>query len=114
MLCTYGPLLGILIVRLCLVRRFPLSDFEVLLLALYLGAGMAYALYLTRIRYRLPFDWLLIALDAIFLARMIAGWSASREERSSTTGASPERSARNQASGGLLISPEHPVGAQQA
>jgi hypothetical protein len=33
---------------------------------------MAYAVYFTRIRFRLPFDWLLIAVDALFLARVLA------------------------------------------
>ena len=73
MLFTYGPLLALLVVRLMLIRRLPLTDLEVLFLSLYLAAGMAYAIFFTRIRYRLPFDWLLIALDAIFVARVIAG-----------------------------------------
>jgi 4-amino-4-deoxy-L-arabinose transferase-like glycosyltransferase len=90
MACTYGPLLGILILRLLLVRRFPLSSLEVLFLALYVGAGMVYAIFLTRIRYRLPFDWLLIALDAIFVARVIAGWSALPEHRSPAKGVTYE------------------------
>ena len=47
-----------------------------LLLALYLGGGMAYAVYFTRIRFRLPFDWLLIIVDALFLARALARWRA--------------------------------------
>jgi hypothetical protein len=71
MLLGYGVLFGLLVVRLALVRRIPLSALEVLLLALYLGAGLAYAVYFTRIRFRLPFDWLLIALDALFLARVL-------------------------------------------
>ena len=78
MFLTYVPLLSLLIVRLFLIRRFPLSDIEVLMIALYLAAGMAYAIYFTRIRYRLPFDWLLIALDAIFLAQVIANGAAQR------------------------------------
>ena len=72
MLLGYGLLMSILAVRLALARRDPLSSLEVLLLALYLGAGMAYAVYFTRIRFRLPFDWLLIVVDALFLARVVA------------------------------------------
>ena len=72
MVLGYGLLMSILAVRLSLSRRFPFSSLEVLLLALYLGGGMAYAVYFTRIRFRLPFDWLLIAVDALFLARVLA------------------------------------------
>jgi hypothetical protein len=74
MLVGYGLLTSILAVRLVLVRRDPLSSLEVLLLVLYLGGGLAYALYFTRIRFRLPFDWLLVAVDALFLARVVARW----------------------------------------
>ncbi|RPH66737.1 MAG: hypothetical protein EHM78_22945 [Myxococcaceae bacterium] len=76
MLLGYGLLASILAVRLALARRDPLSSLEVLLLALYLGGGMAYAVYFTRIRFRLPFDWLLIVVDALFLARALARWRA--------------------------------------
>lgn len=76
MLLGYGLLTSILAVRLALARRDRLSSLEVLLLALYLGGGVAYAVYFTRIRFRLPFDWLLIAVDALFLARVLARWRA--------------------------------------
>lgn len=72
MVLGYGLLMSILAVRLALARRLPFSSLEVLLLVLYLGGGMAYAVYFTRIRSRLPFDWLLIAVDALFLARVLA------------------------------------------
>jgi len=71
MVLTYGLLIGILLLRLVTVRRHPLTGLEGLLLALYVGGGMAYALYFTRIRFRLPFDWLLVAVDALFLARLL-------------------------------------------
>jgi len=71
MIFTYGLLIGILLLRFVLVRRYPFSRLEVRLLALYVGGGMAYAVYFTRIRFRLPFDWLLIALDALFLAQLL-------------------------------------------
>jgi 4-amino-4-deoxy-L-arabinose transferase-like glycosyltransferase len=76
MLVGYGLLMSLLAVRLALARRDPPSSLELLLLALYLGGGMAYAVYFTRIRFRLPFDWLLIAIDALFLARVMARWRA--------------------------------------
>jgi Dolichyl-phosphate-mannose-protein mannosyltransferase len=80
MLFSYGLLLGILLFRLLRLARHPLSGLEALLIALYLGGGLAYAVCFTRIRFRLPFDWLLIALDALFLARLISP-SAVHEQR---------------------------------
>ena len=82
MLISYGLLLGILGLRLALLRRHPIDALEGLILALYLGGGLVYAMYFTRIRFRLPFDWLLIALDAIFLARLLQrpGYPTSTEQ----------------------------------
>lgn len=77
MVLGYGLLMSIGIVRLALARRDRLTPLEVLLLALYVGGGMAYAVYFSRIRFRLPFDWLLIGLDAMFLGRLL---SAPRSE----------------------------------
>jgi hypothetical protein len=78
MLLGYGLLLAILLLRLAFFRRQPLCALEALLLALYLGGGMAYAIWFTRIRFRLPFDWLLIAVDAMFVARLLGGPVAER------------------------------------
>jgi len=72
MVLGYGLLMSILIIRLALARRDRLTSLEVLLLALYVGGGMAYAVYFSRIRFRLPFDWLLIGLDAMFVARLLS------------------------------------------
>ena len=81
MLLTYGPLLLVLVLRLALFRRYPMTSWEVLLLALYVGGGAAYAVYLTRIRYRLPFDWLLIAMNAIFIGQVLQARLRSRDTR---------------------------------
>jgi hypothetical protein len=78
MLSSYGILLGLLLVRLVLWRRFPFAGLELLLLWLYIGGGLAYAIYFTRIRFRLPFDWLLIAMDAIFVSQLFLGWISAR------------------------------------
>lgn len=67
MLATYGPLLALLAVRLALIRRWPPSRFEWCCIALYLANAPLDALGMTRIRYRLPFDLLLIAVVAVFL-----------------------------------------------
>jgi hypothetical protein len=65
-------------VRVVLWRRFPFAGLELLLLWLYIGGGLAYAVYFTRIRFRLPFDWLLIAMDAIFVSQLLLGWISAR------------------------------------
>jgi hypothetical protein len=73
MLLTYGPLLGLFILRLILVRRFPLARFERLLLLLYFTNIPLAALFITRVRYRLPFDLLMIAVVAMFVSQRPSG-----------------------------------------
>jgi hypothetical protein len=67
MFFTYYPLLFLAVLRLFFHRRYPLSTTEVFLYALYLGGALLGALFFTRIRFRLPYDTLLIAIGAIFL-----------------------------------------------
>lgn len=64
MLVTWGPLLLLFFLRLALFRRFPLSFAEVLLAGLYILNAAVVSLFFTRIRFRIPMDWLLIAVDA--------------------------------------------------
>ncbi|MBE9562565.1 MAG: glycosyltransferase family 39 protein [Proteobacteria bacterium] len=77
MLATYGTLLGLLIIRLLLFVRYKVSRFELLLLSLYVCSGLIYAIFFTRIRFRLPFDFLLIGMVAIFLDNVITTWQNS-------------------------------------
>ena len=71
MLISYGPLLLAFIIRLFFSRIFKLSSLEVLFVILYLGSALLSALFFTRIRFRVPFDFLLIMLVAIFIERII-------------------------------------------
>ncbi len=73
MLITWGPLLFLFVCRLLFIGKFKPSSFEMLLLALYLGSAFFHAIFFTRIRFRLPFDPLLIMVVAIFLQSL---WSA--------------------------------------
>lgn len=69
---TYYPLLFLVFgVRLAAVRRREPARLEVLLAALYLSGAIFYAIFFTRIRFKLPFDFLLIALAAIFTVDVI-------------------------------------------
>jgi hypothetical protein len=71
MFATYYPLLIIALVRLTLWRRYTFSYQEVLLYLIYFGNAFLSAIVYTRIRYRLPFDFLLIAMVSIFIGRII-------------------------------------------
>lgn len=75
MFATYYPLLLLAIARLAFIRRFPLNRTEVLLYLLYFGDALASALFFTRIRFRIPFDFLLVVIDSAFVARL---WHQSR------------------------------------
>ncbi len=65
---------GPLLLRLAFLRRYPFRRIELLFLAFWIGAGLIYALFFTRVRFRLPFDWLIIASNAMFLAAMLENW----------------------------------------
>ena len=60
MLFSYYALLAIVLLRLLFIRRLALSHAELLIFTLYLGTALFHALVFTRIRYRLPFDFLLL------------------------------------------------------
>jgi hypothetical protein len=72
MLLTYGFILGTTFLRLFSRRRLPITKFDLLLVGLYLLSGLSYAIFFTRIRFRLPFDYLLILLAAPFLGKILA------------------------------------------
>ncbi len=78
LLLTYGPLLALFATRLLLARRAPLSALEWLCVGLYLVNPFLDAVATTRIRYRLPFDALLIVVAAVCLEVL---WRRYRESR---------------------------------
>lgn len=67
MLATYAPLLILAMVRFALARRYRPSRFELLLALLYVANAFIYAIHFTRIRFRVPFDVLLICMVAMFV-----------------------------------------------
>lgn len=67
MFITYYPLLLLALFRFFLIRRYPLTKIEFVFILFYLLSAFTNALFLPRIRYRLPFDFLLICLVAISL-----------------------------------------------
>ena len=70
MLITYGPLLLLLIIRLILRQKYPLSPLERYFAFLYISNAFLLSIFLIRLRLRLPFDFLLIAMAAVFLANL--------------------------------------------
>ena len=64
MLVTYGTLLALAGLRLVLASAVPLSRYERFAAALYVLNGAFAAIFFTRIRFRIPFDYLLISLAA--------------------------------------------------
>lgn len=74
---TYYPLLLITLARLAMARRVPLTRPETLIYLLYFGNALVSAIFFTRLRFRIPFDFLLIAVNAAFVARCWASrWPA--------------------------------------
>jgi hypothetical protein len=71
MFLTYVPLLLIFILRLIMGKSEKISPFEWLLVILYFSSAMVSAIFFSRIRFRLPFDFVLIMLVAIFLGNVI-------------------------------------------
>ena len=68
----YGLLLALLAWRLCEAGRFPLTTTEKLFLAIYILSAFTQAIFFTRIRLRLPYDYLIVAIIAMHLSRRLA------------------------------------------
>ncbi len=71
MLLTYAPLLIVFVIRLVSFRWVKPLAFEVLFIAIYLCNAFYTAIFFPRIRYRLPFDFLLILIAASFIGRCL-------------------------------------------
>lgn len=76
MAVSYGLLLALLAWRLLEIKRFPPTDREKLFLIVYVLSAFTCAIFFTRIRLRLPYDYLIIALIAMHLSRRLALWLA--------------------------------------
>jgi len=83
---SYALLLGLVGWRLLDLRRFPLTPREKLFLLIYVLSAFTSAIFLTRIRLRMPFDYLLIAVIAIHISRYLQArvTATTRSKRPST------------------------------
>ncbi|HOB69880.1 MAG: hypothetical protein APG08_01545 [Candidatus Methanofastidiosum methylothiophilum] len=71
MFITYYCILLFALFRFYLIKRFPMQRIEIFLLIVYLMSAVMNAFFLPRIRYRLPYDVLLICFSAITLDYLI-------------------------------------------
>jgi len=71
MAVSYYPLLIAAVVRCFLWRRFRFSWPELLMYLLYFGNAFLSAVVYTRIRYRIPFDFLLVMMVAMFIGNLL-------------------------------------------
>ncbi len=71
MFVTYYPLLACLILRLFHARRIPLSPVERLFVIIYFASALFHALFVPRIRFRLPYDVILITHIGIMFSVLI-------------------------------------------
>jgi len=82
MFASFYTILGLALVRLAMLRSIPLQRWEVAFLAAYALVAAGYALFFTRIRFRLPVDFIPIVAAAVLAAtlarRAAAGRSAAR------------------------------------
>jgi hypothetical protein len=67
----YAVLLALAVWRLAALRRWPLDLTEKFLLAVFVLSAFTQAIFFTRIRLRLPYDFLLITFIALHLARYV-------------------------------------------
>jgi hypothetical protein len=71
MAASYYPLLIAAVVRCFFWRRLRFSWPELLMYLLYFGNAFLSAVVYTRIRYRIPFDFLLVMMVAMFIGSLI-------------------------------------------
>jgi len=71
MFATYGFMCCICLLRLVYIKEYPISSVEILVFLLYVVNALFSAIFFTRIRFRLPFDLMLIIVVARFLAYIV-------------------------------------------
>lgn len=71
MLVTYYPFVALTLIRLLLITKFPIQNDEIFMLVLYLSSAFVTAIFFTRIRFRIPFDYLLIVISALLISRLV-------------------------------------------
>ena len=70
MFIAYYPLLLLVCIRVVMQKRYAFTRDELLLYILYFGSAFVTAIVYSRLRYRIPFDFLLIAMVAMFIGHL--------------------------------------------
>lgn len=78
---SYYSLVIIALIRIPLAIRYPLGREERLLWIIYLGNAFVSAIFLTRIRYRSPFDALLILMVSYTLCYLYDFWRYRKDQQ---------------------------------
>ncbi len=91
LLVTYYPLLLISLLRLGAARRMGLTPAELLWYSLYFGNALLSAVFFTRIRFRIPYDFLLLGIAAVFLGFCAVDSPWLRRQVNASVGPSKER-----------------------
>ena len=78
LLLTYSPLLLLFVLRWLLFRTYPPSPLERVFALAYVANALLSALFFTRIRFRVPFDALLICAVAMFVQTATQTWFSRR------------------------------------
>jgi len=77
----YYLLLSLTVLRFFFVKKYPFSYIEKYFVACYFANAFFQAIFYTRIRYRLPFDYLLIGLVAIFVCQFFPKFEDAQRSR---------------------------------
>lgn len=75
---TYYPLLGLALLRVLTLRRWPLGPAERAALWLLVGNSLLLAVFFTRLRLRVPLDGLMILLAATAAAHLLQRWASAQ------------------------------------
>jgi len=81
MFVTYYTLLLLATWRVFTGGSLTTRPFEAFAVVSYLVMGAVYAVFFTRIRFRLPVDWMLIALASISVAHLLGGLRSAKPHR---------------------------------
>jgi hypothetical protein len=71
MFVTYYPLLFLATIRMSTGGDLRTRPYEFFSMVCSIIMGAAYSIFFTRIRYRLPVDWLMISVAAIYVASLL-------------------------------------------
>lgn len=91
LLLSYGGLVFLLLCRIVFSKLAPWNRYDLLAALFYVALGLAYALFFTRVRFRIPVDWLLICTVAPFVAAVLDRFTARLDDPTTAAPVAAER-----------------------